>query len=232
MKVRPILFDSMMVRALLAGNKTQTRRLLKPQPEQGPDGQYWWPCKAVESMVDIELLTEEHTDWKGFAASICPYGQIGDLLYVRETFRVSYHGGLGNNSDGMFETFGIQFTASPGIETRLHFNDGKPTEGTTDNVNHQQLYKLSNKEGNTPSIHMPRWASRLTLRISNVRVERLNDISSDDTQAEGVHGSTEVFKTIWQRLNGAGSWEQNPWVWVIEFSVIHKNVDQVIQETT
>ncbi len=163
MKERPIMFTGPMVRAILDGRKTQTRRVIRPQPRWVGD-------------PGIPFRTED-ADPKGIIQ--CPYGKPGDQLWVRETWA--------------------------------------PNEG--DVLAGKAFYRADNNtivERWRPSIHMPRWASRITLEITKVRVERLQDISEEDAKAEGSAYRTE-FRDIWRSIYGDGSWAHNPWVWVIEF---------------
>jgi hypothetical protein len=175
-KERQILFSAPMVRAILDGSKTQTRRAVKPQP--------LWIAEP-----SIPFKTPD-ADPKGIIR--CPHGQPGDRLWVRETF----------------------FDATKLNELRV-------------------LYRADDDRsrfGWTPSIYMPRWASRITLGVTGVRVERLQDISEEDALSEGVHAGSweyengegtesakESFECLWESINGIGSWESNPWVWVVEF---------------
>ena len=170
MKERPILFSAPMVRALLAGTKTQTRRIIKPQH------------LAFFNQDAAAMLS----DWN---ERPLPYGQPGDRLWVRETF-------------GHFEC-------------NQHFKPGC-------NVYYRADGNCLELEPWRPSIHMPRWASRITLEITSVRVERLQDISEADAIAEGVYTDPacpayDAYAQLWDEINGLGSWEANPWVWVIEF---------------
>lgn len=201
MKERPILFNGEMVRAILEGRKTQTRRIIKPQPSQFCDG-----LIHVPNSNEYEFTRHGRSD----EIIISPYGQPGDRLWVRETFakgRANFEERIGpswkakNGSQG-----GFIYRASTILEAQRLMN-----------------YKWK------PSIHMPRWASRITLEIVNVRVERLQDISEEDANAEGVKPiprSTQIkslydyrfpFKRLWTSINGPGAWEKNPFVWVIEF---------------
>ena len=189
MTARPILFSGPMVRALLEGRKTQTRRAVKPQPPSGhvyvgrvlcsthraDEGKWTW------AVGQAAMLREAHR-------VSCPYGQPGDLLWVRETF-------------GEFRENWIGYRATCG--------DPPPDSGSW-----------------KPSIFMPRWASRLTLRITDVRVQRLQDCSHADAAAEGV-GDLIEYGVLWESINGPGSWDANPWVWALTFKVIKANVDDV-----
>ena len=195
MKERPILFSAPMVSAILEGRKTQTRRVINPQPEG----------KTLQSNLDGKWLSKK---FNGLLLPKiedlpihCPYGKIGDHLWVRETFRLY-------DSDEC---------------PHADFPCGCPRNGTP-------LFKASHDCGDgekwTPSIHMPRWASRILLEITNIRVERLQDISESDCLKEGV-GSPILrdckkpkFMQLWESINGADSWAANPWVWVVEFKVV------------
>ena len=195
MKERPILFNAPMVRALLDGSKTQTRRGVKPQPTHfNPVGV---PRRVIPTGGPSDVIR-------------CPYGQPGDRLWVRETFRgcrayevQGYPPKDWGNKPIWFEADG----APP----------GRPDQWAS---------------RSRPSIHMPRWASRITLEVTGVRVELLQDISEADAAAEGarptlapldsvrlgaVGTAKDGFLQIWESINGAGSWDANPFVWVVTF---------------
>lgn len=196
MTERPVIFNGEMVRAILAGRKTQTRRIMKPQPEPMPDkpGEYWWPAKRFESMLQLSYFNDPVA--KELAADACPFGGIGDRLWVRETFG----------------DCGVR------LVYRADTGDGASCQVTRW----------------TPSIHMPRSACRLLLEISDVRAERLNDISEQDALAEGMDDGTSpaaiaagwfekprrAFRRLWERIYGQESWDSNPWVWVVEFKQV------------
>jgi len=170
MTERPILFSAPMVRALLAGTKTQTRRALR-------DGTWWTPEHGVIRMAPAGLACT------GFAHVACPYGKPGNRLWVRETW--AQHG-----LRAVYRADG----------------DERPTGAGAWR----------------PSIHMPRKLSRITLEVTGVRVERLQDISTSDCWAEGIPSSPDVdplheYRDLWESINGTGSWDANPWVWVVEF---------------
>lgn len=200
MKERPIIFNADMVRAILEGSKTQTRRIMKPQPEPvpGQPWEYWWPAKAFETMVKVSDL--QRVGFEGAAADASPFGRIGDRLWVRETFG----------------DCGVR------LVYRADTDDGAAC----------QVKRW------TPSIHMPREAARILLEITDVRVERLNDISVQDALAEGMDdGSSDAtlaagwfekprraFRRLWERIYGQESWSSNPWVWVVEFQEIQEKV--------
>lgn len=213
---RPILFSGPMVRALLAGTKTQTRRLVKGVPvfvlpfigrDDVPTGEFGL-CLTHDRVINKHVM--------------CPYGAPGDLLVVRETFRLA-----------------------------AEFDDRKPTLARPNSPAHYNADGRADEGwGKTRvSIHMPRWASRLTLEITEVRVERLQEISADDALSEGVrepslggpltvidHGNLfkversdtnplVLWQFLWRQINGDVSWDANPWVWAVSFKVHHQNVD-------
>lgn len=203
MKERPILFSAPMVRAILDGRKTQTRRVLKPQPNMEPFGDHNGALLCWKNMImsnSRDLIIAE-----------CPYGQPGDRLWVRENLEASQHG--------------------------LHYAaDNTPViHELADALNEKYASDYYIVECRTiPSIHMPRWASRITLEIVSVRVERLNKISGMDARREGISIPAHLpedgadldycrreFPKLWESINGDGSWNQNPWVWVVEFKVAH-----------
>lgn len=198
MKERPILFSGSMVRALLAGTKTQTRRVVKMkhyhQIEERDDGSPWpW-------MYDGE---REENSWMH-----CPYGQPGDRLWVRETFAP--------------RTLGAWSVLDQHMKPLYRADADRPEW--------KRIWR--------PSIHMPRWASRITLEITGVRVGRLQDISEADARSEGctqnhngyfwggphqtggmkqMATALQAYQDLWESINGPGSWDANPWVWVLEF---------------
>ena len=203
MKDRPILFSAPMVRALLNCTKSQTRRIVKPQPY----------------FISPEN-TPRITKAPGLHPYIpCPYGQPGDRLWVRETWQ-------GPLIDEELEE---EFHQSPDYFKKPEFCAYRATD-TLDAINAD-----GEALGWRPSIHMPRWASRILLEITAVRVERLADISKDDAMAEGIvlqpdggfgladsthynfSDPTDSYCSLWESINGAGAWFANPWVWVVEF---------------
>lgn len=205
MKEHPILFSGEMAKAILEGRKTQTRRIVKPQPSEGL-------CTQRITTGDGITFEAEATeqDWK------CPYGIIGQRLWVRETWQETT---WMHPSD---ENYGYIYRAS---------ENGKAWEDNYEDFTWR------------PSIHMPRKASRITLEITNIRVERVQDITREGALAEGIkfhegfegfcigegfkmkcfHASNPIisFIKLWDEINGKRtSWDSNPWVWVIEFKRI------------
>ena len=207
MKERPILFSAPMVRAILAGRKTQTRRAVKGSP-----GRVTWSPIVLNGYGG---WCDEH----GRPAP-CPYGKPGDRLWVRETWQHSNFP-LGPYDESCSVFYRADYMDDP------HGPDGeKSPEGK---------YRTW-----VPSIHMFRSASRILLEVTDVRVERLQDISDrgpqNDCTAEGVfHCGMDVpryeewgasgfrssekymYRQLWESINSAGSWDANPWVWVVEF---------------
>ena len=203
-KERPILMNGEMVRAVLNGRKTQTRRLIDKLSGFGKITEfgksdtpgYDW-CFRNKRMLWNDVTHAE-------LLAVCPWGVVGDRLYVRETLQW-------DDSDTSW----------------AYKVDGSTVAGSN---------ALNYHQHSVPSIHMPRWASRITLEITDVRVERLNEISEEDAIAEGVstafgrrpdtfdkHATPEgigmrhmlKFKLLWESLYGPGSWAENPWLWVV-----------------
>lgn len=201
MKERPILFNQEMVKAILAGCKTQTRRIIDPQPRFSEQGGFHWKGYMYGIGSNYAETVSNFTNWN------CPMGRVGDRLWVRETFRYFDN----SNECGCSEYCGCPPTGTP-------------------------IYRASHFTGNgekwKPSIHMPRNASRITLEITKIRVERLQDISAEDAKAEGFDyskhpssiemdyaiGARTNFRHAWDAINK--NWEANPWVWVVEFKVV------------
>ncbi|ECC7770413.1 hypothetical protein DDJ99_24880 [Salmonella enterica] len=200
MNERGMIFNAEMVRAILDGRKTQTRRPIKwkqtrfTEIAERDDGSLWPWAEDCERGGDI---------W--FA---CPYGEIGDRIWVRETFRVHSRA---------TDVATLVYRAS----VRNSWTE------QTHRVPIAVCDKPATPEKWTPSIHMPRWASRILLEITDVRVERLRDLSEEDAKSEGrtppaggVLPGWEYrinFRDLWMDIYGTDSWEANPWVWVIEF---------------
>lgn len=218
-KERPIIFSQSMVRAILDRRKNQTRRVVKqPIPQdiksitpyvnrQGNEV-FGWHLGANEKLGNLTELENMK----------CPYGKIGERLWVRETWQGPlFYGEIPEdwNSDKYKTPEYCHYKAS-----------GDSCDFTDADDCFVERWQ--------PSIHMPRWASRILLEITNVRVERLNDISEEDAKLEGSRicdyngrmlldqrsnqGSYKWgYRSIWESINGPGSWDLNPWVWVLEF---------------
>lgn len=233
---RPILFSGPMVRALLAGTKTQTRRILKPQPEQFPIDDKGTLCEVGVIHVEGDALPRIHHGRVITAQKLkCA---VGDRLWVREAHaivpRTAYRGSIGVGTIAQMEHPTDEYSAAL-------FREGFDRSG-------RPLWR--------PSIHMPRWASRLTLTVTDVRVERLQDCSEADAIAEGIEDVTKEvassdpslrfrkryrdggwngyvdtaagsYASLWTEINGPGSWETNPWVAAYTFTVAKGNIDQI-----
>lgn len=231
MTERGMIFNGEMVRAILDGRKTQTRRIMKIQPEHSglglrrvidskngsDDGKYFW---SSSDACGLKARSKSFT---------CPFGVVGDRIWVRETFQGPLvHEELFEEYRAYPEKFETpeycEYAADGGVRPEYCDLD--------DNLRHGWL----------PSIHMPRWASRILLEISDVRVERLNAISEEDARAEGIidggclncgepepcgcanpePDATDAFAYLWQSIYGQENWNANPWVWVIEFKRIEE----------
>lgn len=210
MKERPILFSGSMVRALLAGTKTQTRRICKPAMAHSLSHVVEVPDPQERGQVYNGTTFGDEEGGIQFAS---PYGGMRDRLWVRES-----HWWFKDECDHETGYYPPALTADD-VEYRA---DGEST-----------------RHGWRPSIHMPRWASRILLEITSVRVERLQDINQADAQAEGAppsHPSIDQisrefgypdfprswYAQLWEEINGPGSWAQNPWVWVVEFQRVQQ----------
>jgi hypothetical protein len=235
MKERPIIFNGPMVRAILSGIKTQTRRVVKLQPT----GEW-----KIDTPPVLGRITSKHHLKERFGVFVrldietcfplaslipCPYGQPGDRLWVRETWK-------------------------PVPISAYRCSEGVQQTPNPQDADEAAVYKAGwDRSGGGVSwrspIHMPRWASRITLEITDVRVERLQDISEADAIAEGVRGypfrpedgwpictgymvgdddgkttlhpkPQDPYRLLWESINGPGSWDTDPWVWVIQFKRI------------
>ncbi len=206
-----MLFNSEMVRAILAKSKTQTRRLVKPQPDSVHNGFPYWNVGGYRtswcrSDADGGPLVPHNP-------LLCPHGKPGDRLWVRETVQAEE---LSNGLDG------VRYLADGSF---LPIENTKDASDLWIDLNH-----YGRKRGaKVPSIHMPRWCNRMTLEITDVRIERLRDISEEDAEAEGIDffrsipdvdetlTAKELFSALWDSIYL--NWDENPWVWVIEFKL-------------
>ncbi|HIH9726466.1 hypothetical protein [Klebsiella pneumoniae] len=196
MTERGMIFNAEMVRAILDGRKTQTRRPIKwkqtrfTEIGEREDGSKWPWSEDAEHACDF---------WHP-----CPFGAVGDRIWVREAFRVH--------------------SRATDVATLVYkASERNSWTEQTRRVPVAVCNKPATPEKWTPSLHMPRWASRILLEITGVRVERLRSMSQDDARAEGViaaSGPMEAglaFRELWDSIYGEESWKANPWVWVIEF---------------
>ncbi len=222
-----------MVQAILAGNKTQTRRIVKPQPE----GQ----------LIDVKMgYYSVHPEDLKAPYVKCPYGEVGDVLWVRETWRKHYP--TDGNGNVEWSNPVIDYAADNPDPILLSDGDGFHEYDSRGNERYVPF---------KPSIHMPYTACRIWLEIVSIRAERLQDISEADAIAEGVastpvtftgatradevryqdyskrhdidhplhqwcHTAKHSYHTLWAKINGTESWGQNPYVWVVEFKQVSK----------
>lgn len=223
-----MIFNGEMVRAILDGRKTQTRRIMKIQPSDGfhPThngydldlNAHWYTPGVVDkngylqpAKKDVFGVADEN---EGYT---CPFGAVGDRIWVREAFQ----GPL------VSEEFLEEYRAYP-----EKFENPEYCEYAADGGPRPEYCDLDDnlRHGWRPSTHMPRWASRLTLEITSVRVERLRDLSEDDAKSEGITPPSGGvlpgweyrinFRELWMSIYGSDNLEANPWVWVIEFKVV------------
>ncbi|HBO8028200.1 hypothetical protein VQ060_00140 [Pseudomonas sp. KBN06P05117] len=222
MKERPILFTGPMVRAILEGRKTVTRRVMKYQPHEDASvtvGNY--NITVVDRHGEQQPGPEAFGAWwsDGERGCICPHGQPGDRLWVREAWA----------ADAQVDAIAPR-----------DLSQGEPIWYPADFSVRQTGCSMISKGRGRPSIHMPRWASRILLEITAVRVERLHDITEDQAEEEGVERPENItnvdvwdgaerelfnamnqprarFRRLWSDINGSESWDANPWVWVVEF---------------
>lgn len=227
MSERPILFSAPMVRAILAGRKTQTRRVVR-LPHQNPLGEWKPTTIGGYGVTDSRghVVAERPAIWHTRTGdTIAAPWETGDTLWVRETCRAH------ERSDGLD---GVVYEA----DGAFHEIENTIEAGERWSV----LYGYRGKRGATvPPIHVPRWASRITLRVESVRVERVQDISDDDAYAEGAAewadaqdlrhsdgtpakypSAHHAFRALWDSINAKRDygWDANPWVWVVQFARI------------
>ncbi|BDH46426.1 hypothetical protein TUM12370_24700 [Salmonella enterica subsp. enterica serovar Choleraesuis] len=229
-KERGMIFNAEMVRAILDGRKTQTRRIISDRHIHLIDAaSQVGECYPLESGVD-------HGNSQSYYREHCPFGKPGDRIWVRETWSQ-----LGNE-DGCAINWNDELVKGGGPEAARIYRascEQKPGNYGLWSIPDDAFWKphtdsMEFEGAWRPSIHMPRWASRITLEITDVRVERLNDISQSDALSEGMpvsHPSIDsvsrslgypdfsrsAFAQLWQSIYGEESWQANPWVWVIEF---------------
>jgi hypothetical protein len=263
MRELPILFSAPMVRAILEGRKTVTRRAVKPQPREGTT--HYAP-NWRRDFIDGHFMPMAGAYLNGGGsgeswcdgAIRCPYGQVGDVLWVKEAHA------LESDVDGSEPPYadGRPILRRPADDvdgvrplwTQPHYRATDPAPDLCcDRPGCAQCRDHDMGPHWRSPIHMPRWASRITLEVTAVRVERLQDISEAQAMAESVHEigipadecgpnrvgysawadpsgpalkvtAVEAFRELWESINGAGSWAANPWVWVVEFKRIEKEV--------
>ena len=191
MKERPILFSGPMVRAILDGTKTQTRRVAKLQPRSQAD--IGWHGRSMPFIRNPDVTRRNLA---------CPFGHPGDRLWVREAWKAN-------------STFNDLPPRDLPTGVKVFYLTGSGYSPSSARYRHARF--------------MPRWASRITLEITDVRVQRLHEISEADAIAEGTRepslvpvtgarfSERDVFAALWQHINGSASWNANPWVWALTF---------------
>ncbi len=243
MRERPILFSAPMVRAILDGRKTQTRRVVKPQPpssdavHHATGARYgWMSCADRGEPQDHRAIGPVGVVHQlgGPTVLRCPYGAPGDLLWVRETWAG------GKRADGS-QSCRVAYRAD-GMCVRCGADGSKVIHGYLAG----DTCGIRSYRGKwRPSIHMPRWASRITLEVTGVRVERLLEITDYAIQSEGVACPShdvdggmcigprcgelrQAWRDMWDGINAkrGHSWASNPWVWVVEFRRVAGNDDE------
>ncbi|HBQ2242109.1 TPA: hypothetical protein R4252_004254 [Klebsiella pneumoniae] len=206
MTERGMIFNAEMVRAILDGRKTQTRRIMAPQPADDIERCIFPNPEAIGWKSSLRHKHGSTT------AHFCHYGKPGDRIWVRETFQgplFDYY---------LMDSYCKDPTPFEKPEFCVYKADGVPAPEFYDADD--ELHCCWR-----PSIHMPRWASRILLEITGVRVERLKSISDGDAIREGCSTAdmksgdcvADVFARLWASIYGSDSWNANPWVWVIEF---------------
>lgn len=227
--MKPILFNTEMVRATLDGRKTATRRVVKPTPRKGAqlvvEGD-----KRCAMDIALELKDSGPNDRRIYI----PRYYIGDILYVRETWKVQSAHRYDADAKIMFKAGGPMST--------IQFPGGVSQTASRDEYD-EFVGKWMKREGWIPSIHMPKEAARIFLRVTDVRVERLRDIDEEGAKAEGVYAgwrltgrgscalsARQAFMWLWEYTThnaaASDSWALNPWVWVIEFERISREEAQ------
>lgn len=212
-KERPIIFSSDSVRAILGGTKTQTRRVIKPQPDSGE--KIWW-------RGDPSWVVGDATFAK-FRSIVCPYGVPGDRLWVRETWAT---GKSLDESSALVIGLKCKGAGYTRVGAPIWYVDGSHRPwGDCD------LQDFNGIGRNRNALFMPRWASRITLKVTEVRVQWVQKIGAEDCIAEGLSSTLrendavcdlrEQYQAIWNSLNAKRgySWESNPWAWAVTFEV-------------
>lgn len=210
---RPIIFSAPMVRAILAGQKTQTRRLVTPAPQDAVDG--------AGQPLAVTLDHHQGEPWPRVAIGLCITRQavryaVGMRLWVRETCRAE------ELEDGLD---GVRFLADDAFIPIANTRRASECWGDLFHYRGRGKGRIGNP---VPSIHMPRWASRLTLQVEAVRIERLQAITEQDAFAEGVEAAgwtpdrspRLAFRTLWEALHGPAAWHRNPHVAVLTFAAL------------
>ncbi|MBC4641729.1 MULTISPECIES: ASCH domain-containing protein [Klebsiella pneumoniae complex] len=242
MTERGMIFNAEMVRAILDGRKTQTRRIMKVQPESNQLGLLLITDSTKHSDIGKYHWAESNATGNHVRSKLfsCPFGAVGDRIWVRETWAI-----LGNEDGCCIDWEEKLCKADERSAARIYRASCEQRPGNyglwsiPDDADWKPHTKDYQYEGAwRPSIHMPRWASRILLEITDVRVEQLNAISEEDATAEGVPPAGSLlpdypgtfltpkgdfatakvaFQRLWESIYGEESWKANGWVWVISF---------------
>lgn len=233
MAEKPILFSTPMVQAILEGRKTMTRRVIK-------NAIGWDPIWKVSKETDTSYCMRAGTQYS-VPYFKCPYGQPGDLLWVRETFYAYGHW----EHNGTTKTLKQKWR----FLDRTYWNKNMPDGGyyyeDKSPSNFHKGYSTVDGYYIRPSMFMPKEAARIWLRVTDIRVERFQDISEEDAIDEGIeifkdefgfripikeqfgfyrtNITSDAFRALWININGPESWDLNPFVWVVSFEVVSKN---------
>jgi len=240
MKEIPILFSTPMIQAILEGRKTQTRRIINPQPSTFITALSW---KKFVSHCPENVSEDDHV--KTFFNDKSRFGRAGDLLWVRETWQLK-------GWDFEEGTMNVRYATGETLSCIAH-DPNEDSSWLMDKVDwledrgyikpdptNNEMFVFTKRQPFYPSIHMPKEAARIWLQVESIRVERLQDISEEDAKAEGMEkmdnspfpyklyscntascvDAKTAFKFLWQDINGDGSWADNPWIWVISFKVL------------
>ena len=250
MKSRPILFSAPMVRAVLAGTKTQTRRIVKV-----PGVDYIAGAGADRNDPGNWGYEDDNGDWATLGTNAdmhsdylvrCPYGEPGDRMWVQETWTKLLHTSPATDEPHVCDGDKLIEHATKRANGRWNYDGEVIAYRATSDVEFCDgdgfAGEMANREDMPrwhPSIHMRREHSRIDLEITGVRVERLRQITGPDAHAEGStyphpdtfpieqlahahQNATEWYKDLWESINGPGSWDANPWVWVVEFKRVEE----------
>ena len=238
MTERPILFNTEMVKAIFEGRKTQTRRVIKPQPKTYHNNSLLWSKDVKQSFLDVlkfdlPIIWQNGRTIRRWADKLCPYGKKGDLLWVKETHFV--YGAWVKN--GLTKKGKQKYKFKPSPKKIVYFIDTLPNNIKILTSKHSVGYFKR------PSIFMPKKYARTWLKIKDIRVEKVQDINDIDSLAEGIGWDdfcpkecsngyypgafdrpSEAFEYLWDSINfkrGCG-WDKNPYVWVVEFERVNK----------
>lgn len=222
-----MLFSTPMVKAIIGGRKTETRRAISGRYIINDDPDRYKAHPFIRDLAHFEDLKYDITPW--ITPIKCPYGEPGDIIWARETFADGYNGSLDSNIGKEEKDWTVRYWL---------FKDGSQLYSSGEYFQGDGISADSLKPKWKPSIHMPKAAARIWLQVEYIQVERLNEISEECSKAEGVntvgsnffenyiskHSPSATAKhsylTLWEKINGLDSVKSNPWVWVVKFKVL------------